>query len=303
MQLRRGQRGVTTYKNAPRNLIVAAVATGLGMGFAWLAGGNGVHAFGTSVFVVCAALAFLINWMAFVPAAIAQSDKFYDLTGSITFLSIVGAACWLSAPLDLRAIVLAAMVAIWATRLGLFLFRRIGASGGTDARFEKIKINPPRFFSVWTIQALWTIFTASSAIVVISATDPAPIGVFFWTGSAIWLAAFLVEVIADHQKSVFRADPANADRFITTGLWSWSQHPNYFGEIMMWVGAVVIALPLLSGWSWLVLASPLLIALLLTRVSGINMLDAAGQRKWGDDPDYQAYRHRTSVLIPMPPHA
>ena len=292
---------MTSYKGALRSLIVAIIIPAIGMGFAWAAGGNGTHAFGVPVFVICAAIAFLVNWIAFVPAALAQTEKFYDLTGSVTFLAIIAAACALSAPLDMRAIVVAAMVAVWTLRLGLFLFRRVQTSTGGDKRFDKIKTNPPRFFSVWTIQALWAIITASAAIVTIAAIDPVPLSVYFWLGSAIWLAAFLIEVVADRQKAAFRADPANEGRFITSGLWSWSQHPNYFGEIMMWVGAAIIALPLLSGWSYLVLASPLLIFLLLTRVSGINLLDAAGEKKWGDNPEYREYRRRTSVLVPIPP--
>jgi len=292
---------MTSYKNALRSVIVTVVTTAMGLGFAWFAGGNGVEALGYPVFVICAVLAFLVNWAAFIPSAIAQTEKYYDLVGSITYLAVIGAACVLSAPLDLRGIVVAAMVTVWTLRLGFFLFKRIGESGGIDKRFDAIKINPFRFFSVWTIQGLWAIITASAAIVAISAKEHVSLGVFFWVGSAIWLCAFVIEVVADRQKAAFRNDPANRGRFITTGLWSWSQHPNYFGEIMMWVGAAIIALPVLSGLGYLVFASPLLIFLLLTKVSGINLLDAAGEKKWGDDPDYRAYRAGTSVLVPLPP--
>lgn len=292
---------MTSYRGAPRSLLVAVVATAIGLGFAWLAGSNGLVAFGFPVFFICAVLAFLVNWLAFVPAALAQTEKYYDLIGSVTFLIIVAAACLLSASLDTRALVIAAMIAIWTVRLGLFLFKRVRTSSSGDSRFDKIKTNPPRFFSVWTIQALWAIVTASAGVVVISAANPVPLGPYFWIGSAIWVAAFLIEVIADRQKAAFRADPANTGRFITSGLWRWSQHPNYFGEIMMWVGAVVIALPVLSSWSYLVLASPLLIFLLLTKISGINLLDAAGEKRWGNEPEYRHYRRRTSVLVPMPP--
>lgn len=290
-------------KHTARNIVTVIIATALGLGFAWAAGGNGISAFGYPVFLLCAIVAFLFNWLAFIPSALAQTDKFYDLTGTITYLSIIGVACVLSAPLDLRAIVIAAMVVIWSVRLGAFLFVRIGKSGGTDARFEAIKVNPMRFLIAWTLQAVWAIITAAAALVVISTKDRVPIDIFFWVGTAIWLAAFSVEVIADHQKSVFKADPANAGKFISTGLWSWSQHPNYFGEIMLWTGTAIIALPLLSGWSFLVFASPLFITLLLTKISGINLLDKAAAKKWGDDPAYTKYRRKTSVLILRPPSA
>lgn len=292
---------MTTSGRVAKGLMVASVAAAIGIGFARLAGKDGITAFGYPVFVICAALALAVNWIAFVPAAIARTEKYYDLMGSFTFLSIIALACLLSRPLDVRAVVAAAMVTVWTSRLGLFLFRRIGAAGGVDGRFDAIKTNPPRFLVTWTLQAVWAIVTASAAIVIISARDRVPLDPFFWAGAAIWTGAFAIEVIADRQKAVFRTDPANRGRFITTGLWSWSQHPNYFGEIMMWAGMAIMAVPLLSGWSYIVFLSPLLIFLLLTRVSGINLLDKAGEAKWGDDPDYRAYRARTSLLIPRPP--
>ncbi len=283
------------------SLLVVAIATAFGILFASLAGGRGIAAFGFPVFVICAMVAFAVNWAAFIPSAIAQTDKYYDLMGAVTFLSIIGTACVLSAPLDLRAIVIAAMVTIWTVRLGSFLFVRIHKAGGSDSRFDKIKVNPPRFLVAWTLQAIWAVVTAAAAIVVISATDRVPLDIFFWIGGLIWLAAFSTEVIADNQKSKFKENPSNEGRFITEGLWSWSQHPNYFGEIMLWTGAAIMAVPVLSGWSWLVFASPLLIFLLLTRVSGINLLDASGEKRWGDEPEYQEYRRKTSVLVPRPP--
>jgi len=276
---------MASYEHAPRSFGIVAFATVLGVGFAWLAGSNGITHSGLTVFAICAALAFVINWLAFIPAAIAQTEKYYDLVGAITYISMLVAACALSTPLDIRAIVVAAMVAIWSLRLGTFLYNRIHGA----------------FLVAWTLQAVWTIITAAAALVIISASIRVPLDMFFWVGSAVWLFGFAVEVIADRQKSAFRADPDNEGDFIDEGLWSWSQHPNYFGEIMLWTGIVIIAFPLLSGWSFLVFASPLFITLLLTKISGINMLDAAAKKRWGDDEAYQAYRARTSKLILWPP--
>ena len=294
---------MTSYKKGLRSLAVVLLATAFGLGFAWLASSNGITAYGYPVPVICAAIAFAVNWLAFIPSAIARTEKFYDLVGAITNLSMIGAACILSAPLDARAIIIAAMVAIWALRLGFFLFVRIEKSGGVDHRFDAIKINPPRFLVAWTLQAVWTIITAAAALVVISATNRAPIDVFFWIGTAIWITGFLIEVLADRQKSAFKADAANRGKFISIGLWSWSQHPNYFGEIVLWIGATIVAIPVLSGWSFLVFASPLLITLQITKVSGINLLDKAAKKKWGDDPEYQEYRRTTSLLVLRPPRS
>ena len=294
---------MTSSKNAFRSLVVVLFATALGLGFAWLAGSNGITAYGYPVPVVCAAIAFAVNWLAFIPSAIARTEKFYDLVGAITNLSMIGAACVLSAPLDKRAIVIAAIVVIWALRLGSFLFARIAKSGGVDSRFDAIKVNPPRFLVAWTLQAVWTIIAAAAALIVISATNRAPIDIFFWIGTAIWIAGLTIEVLADRQKSAFKADPANRGKFISIGLWSWSQHPNYFGEIVLWIGATIVAIPVISGWSLLVFASPLLITLQITKVSGINLLDKAAKKKWGDDPEYQEYRRTTSVLVLRPPRS
>ena len=292
-----------SFNHAARSLLVVLVASIIGLAFAWGAGGGSAPLAGWPAVFVCAGLAFAVNWLAFVPAALFQSDRFYDTTGALTYLTVIAAACAASWPLDPRSAIVAGMVAMWTVRLGSFLFTRIHAAGGTDVRFAKIKVNPPRFLVAWTLQALWVIFTASAALVIITAPEPAPLDGFFWAGAALWVIGFAFEVIADEQKRRFRADPANHGTFITTGLWAWSQHPNYFGEITLWAGILVIAIPQLAGWNWLVVLSPLFVALLLTRVSGINLLDAIAKKRWGDDPAWQAYVARTPVLLPRPPRS
>ena len=120
-------------------------------------------------------------------------------------------------------------------------------------------------------------------------------------GLALWVGGFLFEVVADRQKSAFRAKPENAQRFIRDGLWAWSRHPNYFGEIVLWCGIALMALPVLQGWQYATLISPLFVVLLLTKISGVRMLEARGRKQWGDDPDYQAYVRSTPMLLPRPP--
>ncbi|WP_086619330.1 DUF1295 domain-containing protein [Erythrobacter tepidarius] len=292
-----------SFQHAARSLVVVLVASALGLAFAWFAGSGSVPLAGLPAVFACALIAFGVNWLAFIPAAAFQSDRFYDTTGAITYLSVILAACAAAPSLDARSLAVAAMVGVWTIRLGAFLFLRIHAAGGSDVRFEKIKVNPPRFLVAWTLQACWVIFTASAALVIITAPEPRPLDVFFWAGTALWVIGFAFEVIADDQKRRFKADPANHGRFITTGLWAWSQHPNYFGEITLWAGILVIALPQLAGLNWLVLFSPVFVALLLTKVSGINLLDAIAKKRWGDDPAWQAYVARTPVLFPRPPRA
>jgi steroid 5-alpha reductase family enzyme len=281
-------------------IIAIAICVSLGALVSYAGGSGGVYFLGQPVFVLCAFLAFLINWLAFVPAYISKTEHYYDLTGSFTYLSVVALAVVLVPALDERAKVVACLVVLWAIRLGTFLFRRIQRDGGDD-RFDEIKTNPARFLTAWTIQALWVVVTAACALTVITSERSVPIGFFAYLGILLWVFGFITEVVADQQKSSFKKNPDNRGRFIQSGLWSWSRHPNYFGEIVLWCGIAVIALPVLSGWQWLVLCSPVFVFLLINYVSGVNKLEDKAEKKWGDDPDYLAYRQRTSKLFLLPP--
>lgn len=276
------------------SLIVAAAV-------AWAGSQDGVIALGVPVFALCGGVSFLVNWIAFVPAYLRQTEHFYDLTGSLTHLSLVGIAFALGGgATDSRAWLLVGLVAIWAIRLGSFLFLRI-RKDGSDDRFERIKPSFLRFLMAWTLQGLWVFLTLACALAAITSTGARPLGAAALIGGLVWLVGFGIEVASDHQKRVFRADPTHRGRFVTTGLWAWSRHPNYFGEITLWLGIAIIALPALSGWQLVTLISPLFVTLLLTRVSGIPLLEARADERWGGDADYQAYKARTPVLIPRPP--
>lgn len=285
---------------ALKSMIAALTVTSIGLGVVFLAGIDGQEIWGLSLMMVCGLLAYAVNWIAFVPAAIAQTEKYYDLMGSVTYLVTTAAACFLSAPLHERGLVVAALVAIWTVRLGTFLFSRI-STDGQDTRFAKIRSNPARFFVAWSLQGAWVTLTAAAAFLVITSAKTPPLDVTFYVGVVMWVVGFAIEVIADGQKKAFKKDPENQGKFIQSGLWAWSRHPNYFGEILLWTGIAVISLPLLSGTQWVVLVSPIFVYVLLTRVSGIPLLEAIGQKRWGDDPAYQAYLTRTSRLIPLPP--
>ncbi|WP_300532036.1 DUF1295 domain-containing protein [Maricaulis sp.] len=281
-----------------RTLLVILIVALIGLGISYVAGLGDERVAGCSVIFACGLIAFGVNWLVFIPSALARSEKFYDLTGAVTYLSVIGVAAVLSQPLDLRALVVAALVAVWAIRLGGFLFLRI-QKDGYDRRFDQIKTNPLRFLVTWSLQGLWVTLTAACALVVITTETRVEPGVFFYAGLTLWLAGFGLEVVADAQKSAFRKDPDNAGRFIATGLWSWSRHPNYVGEIVLWLGIAIMALPVLSGPQWVVLISPVFVYLLLTRVSGVPLLENRAKEKWGEDPEYQAYCQKTPVLFPF----
>ncbi len=278
--------------------ILAAVVIGALVALAGSDGGQQVGSIG--VFALCGLLAYGINWLVFIPSNAAQTEKYYDLTGSVTYISTTLVAVALSDDLDARALIAAAMVIIWAGRLGTFLFRRISRDG-RDGRFDEIKVNPVRFFATWTIQGLWVLLTAAAAWAIITTREREDLGLVAIIGIAVWLAGFAIEVVADRQKSAFKQDPANEGRFITSGLWAWSRHPNYFGEITLWTGMAIMAVPVLSGWQWVVLISPVFVTVLLTRVSGIPMLEKRADDRWGDEEAYQEYKESTPVLVPRPP--
>lgn len=252
---------------------------------------------GLPIFAIVVGLAFLINWIAFIPANILQTEKFFDLTGSLTYISVTIIAFKLSDNIDNRSMLLAALVLIWAVRLGTFLFNRI-LQDGKDDRFDKIKPNFLRFFNVWTLQALWVTLTAAAAIIAITSTERVELGLFAIVGLVVWVIGFLFEVVADYQKRQFRKNPANKGQFIQSGLWSKSRHPNYFGEITLWLGVFIIAIPVLNGWQWVALLSPIFVTLLLTKISGVPGLEAKADKKWGGQTDYEAYKTNTPVLIP-----
>jgi steroid 5-alpha reductase family enzyme len=287
-------------KTADRNsLIGLPVVVLVGAGVAWAGSQGGATVAGVPVFALCVALAFLIQWLAFIPAYLLQSERFFDLTGSLTYISVAAIAVLLSPVVDGRSLLLLGLVVIWAVRLGTFLFRRI-QKAGKDARFDAIKPSLPRFLLTWTIQGLWVTFTLAAALAAITTTSRKALGLFALVGFLVWLLGFVFEVTADAQKSRFRADPENKGKFIDTGLWAWSRHPNYFGEIVLWIGVAIIALPVLQGWQWVTLISPVFVALLLTRISGVPMLEKRADEKWGGQEDYEAYKARTPVLIPRP---
>lgn len=286
-----------------RGLIASTVIAGalsVAGAVAWAGSRGGVEIAGVPVMIVCAALAFGVQWLAFVPAYRKQTEHFYDLVGSLTYILVTGVALVASRPNDVRSIILGLLVFIWASRLGSFLFRRI-RSAGSDPRFDEIKPSASRFLVAWTLQGLWVFLTLCAALSAITTLTSATLGPLDGLGIAVWALGFAIEVVADRQKSEFRAK--NPGHYAHTGLWAWSRHPNYFGEIVLWTGIAIMALPVLSGWRWVTLISPVFVTLLLTRVSGIPMLEARAENRWGDEEEFQRYTSDTPVLIPRPPRA
>ncbi len=279
-------------------IIVILIATALGFGIA-LAGSYSSSNFVGDIplYAFAVLLAFGINWLIFIPSFIFQTEKFFDLTGSLSYISVIIISVILSPVKDTRTLIILAPVLIWAIRLGSFLFTRI-MKAGKDSRFDKLKVNFLSYLSVWTLQGLWITFTLAAALVVTTSSNKVPFDTFAIIGIIVWLIGFTFEAIADFQKSKWRTRPENKGKFINVGLWSKSRHPNYFGEITIWIGIAIIAFPVLKGWQFASLISPLFVTFLLTKVSGIPILEKRADEKWGGQEDYEEYKKNTPVLIP-----
>ncbi len=243
---------------------------------------------------------FVIQCVAFVPAFFLKTEKFYDLTGSLTYIIIFGYSLLATdsfQSVKIGNLIIATAVLLWSFRLGLFLFVRI-IRAGKDKRFDLIKVSFAQFLMTWTLQGMWVFICSSAALVAISSTSGAVVNYMFVIGLAVFVIGWLVEVVADNQKSAFRAIKKNQDRFINQGLWARSRHPNYFGEIALWLGIAIMSVPSFSGMNYLALFSPVFTYLLLNNISGIRLLEARGNKKWGHLEDYQLYLNSTPKLIP-----
>ena len=253
--------------------------------------------------IICMALSFIIHWLVFIPSYFYKTEKFYDITGTVAYMSILITTAYLLSIINnevvlLRSILSIMFVMIWAIRLGAFLFTRV-IKVGEDKRFEDAKKSFSKFLMFFNISALWVFLTIVNVLTMIINNSDSITDIFFIIGFSIAIIGLIIEVVADRQKRKFRMNISNKGEFIKSGLWSISRHPNYFGEILIWLGISFSTLPILSGWQFVTLISPIFVILLLTKVSGINLLEAAADDKWALDKNYQDYKEKTSVLIPF----
>ncbi len=240
---------------------------------------------------------FAIQIIVFIPSFIFRTEHYYDLTGGITYISTVVIALILKNSyqgIDLISLLLGSMVIIWATRLSSFLFLRVKKSG-EDVRFKKIKHSFSWFLMTFMLQGMWVFMCIFPALIVISSFN-SEINNYAIVGSVVWLFGFLFEIVADNQKSNF--NKLNKGKFISTGLWSMTRHPNYFGEFILWLGITIASLGYIDHYKYIVLLTPIFVYLLLTRVSGVNLLEEIGEKRWGNSKEYQKYKEKTPLFFP-----
>ena len=262
---------------------------------------NSISINGYPVLLYCVLISFTIHLIIFIPSAIMKNEKFYDFTGMIAYLSIIIFAIQQKYiqihSIDIYSLVLSLLISIWTLRLGIFLFYRV-LKVGEDIRFKDVKNNALKFFVWFSISSLWVSLTTMAAMNVVTSKNYNQDLTLLCIGTIIWIIGFLFEIISDYQKIKFKNNASNKNKFIDSGLWSISRHPNYFGEIVLWIGIYIITLPSTSSLEYLGIISPLFVIVLLNKVSGINLLEASADKKWGSSKEYQKYKKITPKLIP-----
>lgn len=263
---------------------------------------NSINFFGIPLLIICFIYCYLIHWIFFIHGYVNQTEHYFDAIGSVTFVSL--SVLLIFVIQDFYAFLICSLVAIWSLRLGSFLFKRV-KKAGRDTRFIEMKKDFFWFFLTWNLSALWVFLSYVAGIVAVTSKYSYELSfteiIFCIFGFFVWLIGFLIEVIADNQKKKFKEDIKNKDQFISHGLWSWSRHPNYFGEIILWLGISIIAFPIFRGWDYIALISPIFVYYLLVNISGIPMLEKAADAKWGKDENYIAYKNKTNILFPRKP--
>ncbi|XP_006416632.2 uncharacterized protein LOC18993093 isoform X1 [Eutrema salsugineum] len=235
----------------------------------------------------------------FVITALFKFDKVTDFAGSTNFVILAVLTLVLKGTWHFRQIVLTSLVVVWGLRLGMFLLMRI-LNWGEDRRFDEMRGNMGKLVVFWTFQAVW-VWTVSLPVTFVNASNGGrlfqPADVIGWT---MWVAGFLIEATADQQKLSFKNCQENKGKWCDVGVWKYSRHPNYFGEMLLWWGVYVASLPVLKGAEYLVIFGPVFLTLLLFFVSGIPLLEASADQKYGNLGAYRHYKKTTSPLILLP---
>jgi len=252
---------------------------------------------GMNAFTFILIIAVLLQVFFFLPSFLLKTEKYYDLVGSLTYITTISLAYFSVENKTMIDSIIYFYVMVWASRLGIYLFRRV-RNDGKDVRFEKAKRHFFWFLQYWMGQALWVSLTACAAIIAILSPEEDALPVLAIVGMVLWISGFTIESISDYQKRVFRKENNPSESFIHTGFWARSRHPNYFGEITLWTGIAVIALNTLNGIEYITLISPVFVYILLTRMSGVNLLERIADERYGHLEEYQSYKRNTPVLVP-----
>lgn len=238
------------------------------------------------------------NLLMFIPAYFYKTDKLTDLSYAISFVALATYGILFNG-VTFPALLLFLMIFLWALRLGAYLFIRINKIK-KDSRFDEMRKHFWKFLSFWILQGI-TVWIVLIPSILFFINKPQSTSILSLIGVLIWFSGLSIETIADLQKYYFINNPENKGKWIETGFWKFSRHPNYFGEIVLWAGVYIYTAFGLSGYQVLLgMIGPVYIAVLIIFVSGIPLLEKSADERWGKDKNYQIYKEKTSVLVPNP---
>lgn len=232
-------------------------------------------------------------------AAVKRRNDLADVGWGLGFVVVTISTFAIRETYNNRHLLILALVTLWGLRLTLHIFSRWRKHKEEDFRYqamrEKWKHLPllQGYLQVFLLQGLLLVLV--SMPILVANTYIADFSWLDLVGAVVWIFGFWFEATADKQLKSFIAEPSNKGKIMSKGLWHYSRHPNYFGEITQWWGIGLIALGLPFGWIGLI--GPLTITYLITKVSGVPLLE----KRYADNKDYQAYAAKTSILVPLPP--
>ena len=221
-----------------------------------------------------------------------QIDKVTDFAGTANFLVLAMITLWLGEDYSYPKILGSLMVIFWSLRLGIYLSYRI-IVWGEDNRFDEMRSKFWSFLGFWVYQILWVFLTSLPLIYFNSLEAPTELTIIAAVGIIMFIIGFTMEAWADYTKFNHKL---YGDKWCTAGLWKYSRHPNYFGNIVLWFGIFVFCFT--YGAPLWTIIGPLWTTFLLVFVSGLPFLEASADKKYGNDPEYLKYKDNTSILIP-----
>lgn len=258
-----------------------------------------MNSFLTQIIPFSAASIFVYMTLLYGVSLLLKRYDIVDIAWGIGFIILAWIGFFFQPESTPRMVLITALITLWGLRLSIHILLR-NKGKKEDHRYaqwrkEWGKLHMVRaYFQVFLLQGFLMLMVATP-VYFASASSGTPLNILDFTGLGVWTLGFIFESIGDYQLSRFKQDPANKGKIMTTGLWQYTRHPNYFGEVTQWWGIFLIALSATNGWYTII--SPLLISFLILKVSGIPMLE----KKYQGNPEFEVYKKRTSAFFPLPP--
>jgi steroid 5-alpha reductase family enzyme len=253
----------------------------------------------TRVLVIEVVVIVIYMTIWFLIAQARKRNDIADIVWGTGFVVTVICAILFSDGITTRGLVVTFLVVLWGVRLAYHIYSR-NRGKSEDPRYMEWRRQWGKqaviraLLQVFLLQGL-LIVVISLPVTMIITSGRSPLAVFDLLGVCIWLVGFAFEAVGDYQLAKYKKDPANKGKIMTEGLWRYTRHPNYFGEVTLWWGIYVVALSVPQGWATIL--GPMTITYLILKVSGIPLLE----EKYKDNPEFQAYKKRTSSFLPLPP--